>query len=206
MVPRTFDETEPWPKNSRQGWRRSAGRRRHAGSVFGFGHWLLPWPPPGDLELERKAEEGADAHDHGQHSDACVRRFDGDCTDDIAGYEELQPQQDRSPDATAIAAVHARLSATDPDSRENGRQERSHDYDGYAAWASTPRPTSSTMCWNSTASPSRADPNPPVCGPQPLLPPTKSRTEASSIYRLRVPQCIRSSTSSVDSNAWAKKR
>lgn len=36
-----------------------------AGSVFGFGHWLLPWPPPGDLELERKAEEGADAYDHG---------------------------------------------------------------------------------------------------------------------------------------------
>ncbi|MEW1774140.1 hypothetical protein [Streptomyces sp. NPDC086777] len=36
-----------------------------AGSVFGFGRWLLPWPPPGDLEFERKAEEGADAYDHG---------------------------------------------------------------------------------------------------------------------------------------------
>jgi hypothetical protein len=64
-------------------------------------------PPPLDLDRERRAEERADEHDDGEHADAREGRRDGDRADDVAGDQELEPEEDRA--AEALPALPIRV-------------------------------------------------------------------------------------------------
>jgi len=74
------------------------GPRLAKRAVVDLGHGsvaLLPWPPPGGLDLEREAQEGADEDDRGQYRHAGQVGRGGDGTDDVAGHKQLQAEQDQ---------------------------------------------------------------------------------------------------------------
>jgi hypothetical protein len=88
-----------WPYTSRYWLAASA-------VLFGVGLPLLAWlaaraalprPAPLQLELERPAEEGADPHDDRQHAETLERGGDRHRPNDVGGYQELQPEEQRPP-------------------------------------------------------------------------------------------------------------
>src|SRR5262249_58164106 len=70
---------------------------------------LLPRPSPGYLDLEREAQECADEDDHRQYRHAGQGGRGGDGTDDIAGHEQLQAEQNRLAQLLAETPVNISL-------------------------------------------------------------------------------------------------
>lgn len=66
---------------------------------------FLPRPASGDLQFEGEAEKGTDQDDSGKYPDAGERRLDGDRADDVAGDQELQPEQNRAPELATVPPV-----------------------------------------------------------------------------------------------------
>src|SRR5262249_39261310 len=74
----------------------------------------LPRPTAGQLDLQRPAQEGPDQHDDGEYCHAGEGGLGGDSADDVAGYQQLQAEQDCPAELLAETAVIAGITMTQP--------------------------------------------------------------------------------------------
>ena len=66
-----------------------------------------PRPAPLDLDFEREAQKGPYDDDHRQDSHTTKRRVDCHRVDDVAGNEELEPQQNGATELLPVFAVRS---------------------------------------------------------------------------------------------------
>jgi len=84
------------------------------------------------LYIKRKAEEGPDQDDDGEHRHVGEGRLGGDGADDVAGHKQLQPKQDGPAELLAEAVIGAGFVTAEPDSGDTGVDQHADGDDGHA--------------------------------------------------------------------------
>jgi hypothetical protein len=93
----------------------------------------LPWPAALDLQLQGQVEKRPNDDDERQNEDVLQCRSDAHRADDVAGDQELETQQDRTPEVLAVGSIA--ISATDletrcqPHTRYQGAEDNREDAD-----------------------------------------------------------------------------
>jgi hypothetical protein len=98
----------------------------------GFGS--LPRPVSSDLHLQREAQEGANQNDRAQHRHTDEVRLRGNSANDVTGNEELQSQEDRSPEHLTKLAVNVLFMSSESQDSSGGC-DRSPDHDHCNSYA-----------------------------------------------------------------------
>jgi hypothetical protein len=94
---------------------------------------VLPWPAMLHLEMQGKAEEGADENDQPKDDDAVKSWVDDHGVDDVPRDKEFEPQQNGSTHILAAKTICIYRGDTSHKEESNHREGGSHYHDYHAS-------------------------------------------------------------------------